>query len=141
MNPDRIERDVLIDAPADRVWATLVEFSWVDDGGRRGLTPRTGERFVAHNAQEGDYPIVIEKSEPPRYLAYRWASAFEGTEPAEGNSTLVEFTLAEEQGGTRLTVVESGFATLPQQHRAQALDENTGGWEAQLDALRKSVAA
>ncbi|EHR59099.1 SRPBCC domain-containing protein [Saccharomonospora cyanea] len=141
MNLDRIERDVWINAPAARVWATLVEFSWVDDGHRRGVTPESGERFVANSAEDGDYPIRIEKSEPPHYLAYRWASAFAGQEPGEGNSTLVEFTLTEEQGGTRLSVVETGFATLPEQHRARALEENTGGWEEQLDVLRKSVAA
>jgi uncharacterized protein YndB with AHSA1/START domain len=141
MDLDRIERDILIDAPAERVWAKLVEFFWVDDGMRRGTEPKAGEQFVAVNKEYGDYPIRIEQSEPHRYLAYRWASAFAGQEPVEGNSTLVEFTLTGEADRTRLRVVETGFATLPEQSRRQAYDDNAGGWESQLEVLRKSVEA
>ncbi|PXY31829.1 SRPBCC family protein [Prauserella muralis] len=139
MNLDRIERDILVHAPAERVWAKLVEFFWVDDGGRRGTEPRAGERFVASSREWGEFPITIEKSEPHRYLAYRWASAFAGEEPDEGNSTLVEFTLADEADGTRLKVVETGFASLPEEHRSRAFEDNSGGWTSQLDVLRKSV--
>lgn len=119
-----------------------MEFSWVDDGDRGGVEPSTGEQFVAHSAQHGEYPIQIEKSEPPRYLAYRWASAFAGQQPIEGNSTLVEFTLTEEEtGATRLRVVETGFASLPEDSRRQAYDDNVGGWKEQLGVLKGSVEA
>jgi uncharacterized protein YndB with AHSA1/START domain len=141
MDLDRIERDTLINAPAERVWAKLVEFFWVDEGSRRGVEPTAGERFVAESREHGDYPIRIEKSEPYRYLAYRWASAFAGQEPVEGNSTLVEFTLTDEGGGTRLRVVETGLAALAEQSRQQVFDDNSGGWEQALDGLRKSVEA
>ena len=52
--------------------------------------------------------------EPRTRFSYRWAPFKEpaGEEPVEGNSTLVEFTLAPEGDGTRLRVVESGFASL-----------------------------
>ncbi|SFQ45082.1 Uncharacterized conserved protein YndB, AHSA1/START domain [Amycolatopsis arida] len=142
MDIDRIERDVLIAAPPERVWTKLVEFAWADTGGSRvGVEPRPGERFVAENPEHGKFPIVVERVERPRHLAYRWASAFAGQEPAAGNSTLVEFTLIEEAGGTRLAVVESGFAGLPAESRRGALDDNTRGWTEQLDALRQRVEA
>jgi hypothetical protein len=40
----------------------------------------------------GSYPMHIERIEPKRYLAYRWANRFPPQEPREGNATLVEFT-------------------------------------------------
>ncbi|MFF5989773.1 SRPBCC domain-containing protein [Prauserella flavalba] len=140
MNPDRIERDVLIAAPRERVWAHLTDFFWVADEGR-DVEPRTGETFVARSKEWGDFPIRIERAEPHHFLAYRWASAFPGAEPEDGNSTLVEFTLTEEAGGTRLVVVETGFASLPEAHRRKAFEDNDGGWAAQLGVLRERVQA
>jgi uncharacterized protein YndB with AHSA1/START domain len=77
--------------------------------------------------------------DPPNYLAYRWASAFPGQELTDGNSTLVEFTLTPESGGTRLRVVESGFAALAgsEDLRSQALKDNTGGWPQVFEAFKK----
>jgi hypothetical protein len=47
-------------------------------------------------------------------------------------------TLAAEEGGTRLRVVESGFAALPwpAEARDRYLDENTQGWRTELNELR-----
>ena len=96
------------------------------------------ESMVAKNAKYGDFPVRVEKVEPPTYLAYRWASAFPGEELREDNSTLVEFTLTPEGDATRLRVVESGFAALagPEELRGQAVQDNTGGWPQELDALK-----
>jgi uncharacterized protein YndB with AHSA1/START domain len=94
--------------------------------------------MVAKNAEYGDFPVRVEKVEPPTYLAYRWASAFPGEELREDNSTLVEFTLTTDGDKTRLRVVESGFAALAgsEELRGQALKDNTGGWPQELDALK-----
>lgn len=96
---------------------------------------------MATNAQYGDFPVRVEKVDPPTYLAYRWASAFPGQELSEDNSTLVEFTLTREGDKTRLRVVESGFAALAgsEELRERALKDNTGGWPQVLDAFRKRV--
>jgi uncharacterized protein YndB with AHSA1/START domain len=93
---------------------------------------------VAKNAEHGDFPVRVEKVEPPTYVAYRWTSAFPGEELREDNSTLVEFTLTAEGDKTRLRVVESGFAALAgsQELRSQAVKDNTGGWPQVLDAFR-----
>jgi hypothetical protein len=37
--------------------------------------------------------------------------------------------------GTRLTVVESGFAQLPEEEHRTAYDGNTGGWASELGEL------
>jgi hypothetical protein len=43
--------------------------------------------------------------------------------------------------GTRLTVVESGFAQLPGDARAAAYDGNTAGWATELGELAGYLAA
>jgi uncharacterized protein YndB with AHSA1/START domain len=140
MSEDRIERETLIAASLERVWSLVAEPGfWVaDKASLPGTVAKEGELMVAKNAEYGDFPVRVEKVEPPTYLAYRWASAFPGEELREDNSTLVEFTLTTDGDKTRLRVVESGFAALAgsEELRWQALKDNTGGWPQELDALK-----
>lgn len=140
MGEDRIERETLIAAPLERVWTLVAQPGfWVaDKASLPGTVARAGESMVAKNAEHGDFPVRVEKVEPPTYLAYRWASAFPGEELREDNSTLVEFTLTRDGDKTRLRVVESGFAALAgsEELRRQAVQDNTGGWPQELDALK-----
>jgi uncharacterized protein YndB with AHSA1/START domain len=140
MSEDRIERETLIAASLERVWSLVAEPGfWVaDKASLPGTVAKEGESMVAKNAEYGDFPVRVEKVEPPTYLAYRWASAFPGQELREDNSTLVEFTLTTEGDKTRLRVVESRFAALAgsEELRGQALKDNTGGWPQELDALK-----
>lgn len=141
MSEDRIERETLIEAPLERVWTLVAQPGfWVaDKASLPGTVAREGESLMAKNSEYGEFPVRVEKVEPPTYLAYRWASAFPGEELREDNSTLVEFTLTPEGGGTRLRVVESGFAGLTgsAELRGQSLKDNTQGWPMELDALKK----
>ncbi|GAA2772382.1 SRPBCC domain-containing protein [Streptomyces showdoensis] len=143
MNANLIERETLIEAPVDRVWPLVAEPGfWVaDDGSTAGTVAREGETTVAKNERYGDFPVRVEKVQPPTYLAYRWASAFPGEELREGNSTLIEFTLTAEGDRTRLRVVESGFAALDgsDELRGGAFKDNTDGW-AQVMASFKTRA-
>ena len=58
---------------------------------------------------------------------------------AREKRTLVEFSLEEVEGGTRLTVVESGFDLVPADRRAEAFKMHEGGWEGQLKNIQKYV--
>jgi uncharacterized protein YndB with AHSA1/START domain len=140
MSENRIERETLIAAPLDRVWSLVAQPGfWVaDKASLPGTVAKEGESMVAKNAKYGDFPVRVEKVEPPTYLAYRWASAFPGEELREDNSTLVEFTLTPEGDKTRLRVVESGFAALAgsEELRGQAVKDNSGGWPEELGALK-----
>jgi uncharacterized protein YndB with AHSA1/START domain len=140
MSEDRIERETLIAAPLERVWSLVAQPGfWVaDKASLPGTVAREGESMVAKNPEYGDFPVRVEKVEPPTYLAYRWASAFRGEELRADNSTLVEFTLIPEGDQTRLRVVESGFAALAgsQDLRRQAVQDNAQGWPQELDALK-----
>lgn len=143
MSEDLIEREILIAAPVERVWPLVTEPGfWVADPAVvAGTVARAGDSMVAKNPEYGNFPVRVEKVEPPTYVAYRWASAFPGEELREDNSTLVEFTLTAEGDKTRLRVVESGFAALAasEELRRKALEDNSGGWPQVLDAFKGRV--
>jgi len=64
-----------------------------------------------------------------------------GKAAGRGASTLVEFFLAEVEGGTLLRVVERGFAALDvsPERRASSIEGNTKGWEFQLDVAKRDA--
>ncbi len=76
--------------------------------------------------------------EPQGYASFRWASAFGGSEPVPGNSTLVEFYVRPVGDEIGVTVVESGFASLdlPEALREDEWKGNTGGWQYEMAGLR-----
>ena len=138
---DRIERETLIEAPLERVWALVTEpgfWAVPDSASVAGTVAREGESMVASHPEYGEFPVRVEKVEPPSYVAYRWASAFPGHDLREDNTTLVEFTLSQEGENTRLRVVESGFGALAgsEDLRHKAVEDNTGGWAEVIDAVK-----
>jgi len=141
---DRIEREITIAAPVERVWAVLTEpehvGKWFGQGTPARIDLRPGGVMRLDHAQYGKFPTRIEKVDPPHYFAYRWASAYPGQQATEDNSTLVEFTLTPDGDGTRLYLVESGFATLviPEETRATAsYESHSGGWTDVLAHVRE----
>lgn len=142
MVADRIEREIVISASVQRVWAALVDPAfWVAEGETAQAEVAEGKTVVSEHSEYGRFPQRIEKIEPHRFLSYRWASTFPGEDPGEGNSTLVEFTVTEEDGKTRLRVVESGFAALAaaEEQRRGSWESNTEGWVQVLDELRQKL--
>jgi uncharacterized protein YndB with AHSA1/START domain len=136
---DRIEREILIAATPERVWPLVAEpgFWATDDETIRGTHAVEGQSMVVRHSEHGEFPMRVEKVDPPAYLAYRWVSAFPGEELRDNNSTLVEFTLTPEGDGTRLRVVESGFTELPttDDNRDNVIKDHTAGWEQCLAVL------
>jgi len=80
--------------------------------------------------------------EAERLFSFRWhpyaidPKVDYSAEPA----TLVEFRLEDASGGTRLTVVESGFDRIPAGRRDEAFRMNAGGWAAQMENIQRHVA-
>ena len=147
MVPDQIERETVISAPVERVWELITEPEhvgrWFGDAGA-AIDLRPGGEMVIRWTEHGTSHARVVAVEPHTRFAYRWAPFKDpgGEEPVEGNSTLVEFTLAPEGDGTRLRVVESGFASLAtsEEQRAKNHASNTGGWRHELDELREYAA-
>jgi uncharacterized protein YndB with AHSA1/START domain len=136
---NRIEREVTIEAPPERVWDLLTEAehvgTWFSDGGAEiDLTP--GGEMTLRWVEHGTYRARVERVDPPRFFSYRGAISPEA-EPDESNSTLVEFSLAPEGNGTRVRVVESGFdrLDLSDEERRAHLDGNREGWRIEFGHL------
>jgi uncharacterized protein YndB with AHSA1/START domain len=142
MSTDRIERETTIEAPVERVWELLTQAEhvgrWFGDAGAE-IDLRPGGAMVMHWREHGSSRGRIEAVEPHSHFSYRWAPFKDpgGEEPVEGNSTLVEFTLTPDGGGTRLRVVETGFAALATsaEQRARNVESNTEGWAFELGEL------
>jgi uncharacterized protein YndB with AHSA1/START domain len=141
---DQIEREVMIDAPVERVWELVTEAEhlgrWFGDAGAE-VDLRPGGAMTLRWSEHGTSRGRIEAVEPHRRFAFRWAPFKDpgGADPGEGNSTRVEFTLNPEGDATRLRVVESGFAILDcsDEQRRENLEGNTEGWRMELAELRE----
>jgi len=146
---DKIEKKIVLSAPRARVWRALsdaTEFGqWfrvrLEGAFRAGATVRGKITYPGYEHLELEMRIV--ELVPERYFSYRWRP--NAIDPQKDYSaepmTLVEFTLDDAPGsaGTLLTIVESGFAGLPAERRAQAFRANDGGWTAQLENIERHV--
>ena len=143
MLSDQIERETVIGAPVERVWALITEAEhlgrWFGDAGAE-IDLRPGGAIVLRWSGHGTNHGEVVAVEPPTRFAYRWAPFKDpgGEQPVEGNSTLVEFTLESEGENTRLRVIESGFASLATSEHQQAENHqgNSAGWEFEIGELR-----
>ena len=139
---DRIEREILIDAPIEQVWRLVSEPGWwIGDGDpSKRVVSREGDLVVVDYPPYGRFPVLPVATDAPHYASYRGSDDPSQT-PAEGNSTLVELFLTEKDGGTLLRVVESGFASLysSDESRAEAVEDNVEGWEMQLGFAKRDV--
>ncbi len=143
MIPDRISREIVIDAPPPVVWAIVTEprhvARWFSDEAQIDLRPGGAMLLTWHG--HGTYRGRVEAVEPPHTFAFRWVRR-EDDEPGEGTSTLVEITLAAEGTRTRVSVVETGFQRLTsaEEDKARYADENSQGWIHEHNELRDYAA-
>lgn len=135
MAPDRIEREITIQAPIEKVWDVLTEptavGTWFGTGAPAQIDLRPGGVMALDHGVHGAYETLIVDVDPPRSFSYRWASAYPGERATEDNSTLVEFTLEPRADATLLRVVESGFASLvipPDREESAGYESHAEGW-------------
>ena len=147
VSTDRIEKQIVIRAPRSKIWRALTDLEQFQQwfGAKLDTPFAPGARSRGHVTEKGwehvQMDIQIERMEPEHTLTYRWLPF--AIDPKRDYSketrTLVEFTLEEVQGGTRVTVVESGFDLVPADRRAEAFKMHEGGWEGQLRNIEKYV--
>jgi uncharacterized protein YndB with AHSA1/START domain len=146
---DRIERKILLKASRARVWRALSnaeEFGNWFGVKLKGQSFAVGQRTrgqITHPGYEHlPFEVLIERMEPERLLSWRWPLApEEGSEYSSEPTTQVTFTLEDAEGGTLLSVVESGFDALPPHRRLEAFRGNSEGWDIQMKNIEKHVAA
>jgi len=147
VSTDRIEKRVVLRAPRTRVWRALTnaaEFgTWFRvklEGAFTEGKPVRG-RLSIPGYEHVTLELLVERIDPERYFSYRWhpyavdPAVDYSTEP----TTLVEFTLEDTDGGTALTIVESGFDRIPLGRRVEAFRMNDAGWTGQIKQLAKYV--
>jgi uncharacterized protein YndB with AHSA1/START domain len=133
--PDRIERSVEVAKPPSEVWAALTTAeglrAWFGDEATIDLRPGG----AAHMKWAHGYAVDmrVERVEEPAVFGFTWQ--IYGLPEDDPRRTYVEFTLEPVGAGTRLTVVESGFAQLPADAHDKAYDGNVRGWASELGEL------
>ncbi|KWX20417.1 vanillate O-demethylase oxidoreductase VanB [Mycolicibacterium wolinskyi] len=159
MSTDRIEKEVLLRAPLDRVWRAISD---ADEFGRwfgvrfdgpfvagtsvtGVITPTEMDEEVAamqepYTGQADTWQIVAV--EAPHRLAFRWHpyAVDQDSDYSAEPTTLVEFSLSEAADGVLLRIVESGFDAIPAERRASAFEANSDGWAHQTELVRKYLA-
>ncbi|TNC19351.1 SRPBCC domain-containing protein [Amycolatopsis alkalitolerans] len=133
--PDRIERTVEIAHPPAKVWAALTTAeglgTWFGNKATIDLRPGGAAEMTWDHGHRAK--MRIERVEEPRIFGYTWHVY--GLPEDDPRRTYVEFTLEPAGAGTRLTVVESGFAQLSGEAHAKAFGGNTEGWASELGEL------
>jgi uncharacterized protein YndB with AHSA1/START domain len=144
---DSVQRQILIRGSIERAFAALTDQS---------LFPTWGPLRIEGKLEPGGRPVLdfgpagggktaiyVVAIEPPRYFAYRWAQGTTDplvllSDPLSVPNTLVEFRLEVVEGGTRVTVTESGVSQLPS---VPGMDPDTAiehmgeGWQLMLGGL------
>ena len=133
--PDRIERTVEIAHPPARVLAALTTAeglsAWFGNQATIDLRPGGSAAMSWDGGHTAD--MRVERVEEPTVFGFTWH--IYGLPADDPRRTYVEFTLEPAGAGTRLTVVESGFAQLADDAYSKAYGGNTEGWSSELGEL------
>jgi uncharacterized protein YndB with AHSA1/START domain len=130
-----VSRTIMIAAPLEKVWAAITEPEHIAQWAGQQATidaVRVGGKGTWTFEGHGSVPLVIEQLDAPHSISYRWGSTeSEAIDPVA--STVFTFTLEPADGGTMLSVVESGFNNLGDP--PARMEDNRGGWTHELDEL------
>jgi uncharacterized protein YndB with AHSA1/START domain len=145
---DRIIESTHIAAPIDRVWRAVSDHRQFGEWFKVALDQpfEAGKPSTGHLTHPGyehvRWTADVVAIEPPRRFAFRWHpyAIDQSVDYSNEPTTLVEFTLAESDGGTDVEVVESGFDALPAHRRDEAYRMNARGWAAQMTNVRDYLA-
>jgi uncharacterized protein YndB with AHSA1/START domain len=146
---DRIEKQIVLDAPIARVWRAITDYrefsAWFGVGLGSPFTVggQSSGRITMKGYEHVEINMWVEKIDPERSFSFRWhPNAIEkDVDYSKDPTTLVVFTLEEVQGGTKLTIVESGFDSLPESRRKKAFAGNDSGWAGQTKRIAEYLRA
>lgn len=135
-----VERSIWINAPREKAWRAVTEPEHLDRWYATccrweipSLETGATVKFFHKDASQVDILVAtIEVLNPPREFVLRWYP--DKTYPA---LTLVTgFTLEEENGGTRVSIRESGYDALPEDVRQQWMDATGAGYAGSVENLK-----
>jgi uncharacterized protein YndB with AHSA1/START domain len=138
---DTIVRDVEIQAPVEFVWECITRpehlVQWFGD--RAEVDLRVGGAILfgwEDDVARGEIVTV----DPPHEFAFRWENNVDVPDLDQPPVTLVTYRLEAITSGTRLTVIESGFASLRDDAYSQAYPQNESGWRVEIEELVAYIA-
>jgi uncharacterized protein YndB with AHSA1/START domain len=133
--PDQIERTIDLAHPPEKVWAAITTAeglgTWFGHQATIDLRPGGSAQMRWDDGSTAN--MRIERVEEPTVFAFTWH--IYGLPEDDPRRTYVEFTLEPVGEGTRLTVVESGFAQLSDDAYKTAFHGNSDGWGRELAEL------
>lgn len=130
-----VRRTIRINAPIEKVFRAVSEPASISQW--FGTASFDGPEGTLTWEGRAPIPVRIEELDAPHLISFRWNNDDAlGTSPAavdEATSTVFTFTLEEADGGTQLTVVETGFdaTSAPLVN----LENHRQGWNGELDKL------
>jgi uncharacterized protein YndB with AHSA1/START domain len=144
-----LQRSSFIQAPRSRVWRALTDiaqfcrwFRVAQVDAASSFQPGAAVRL--RSTYEGpcygaEFEMQVVEVVPESLFSWRWhpGAPIAGEDLSAEPPTLVEFRLEDADGGTRVTVTESGFDRLFAHRQAGAWKDNDGGWKAQLVNLEQ----
>jgi uncharacterized protein YndB with AHSA1/START domain len=133
--PDRIERSVELAHLPAKVWAALTTpeglSAWFGDQATLDLRPGGAAQMTFSSGVTVD--MRVERVEEPTVFGFTWR--LPDLPEDDPRRTYVEFTLEAVDAGTRLRVVETGFAQLPDASRRNTYNSHAEGWARELGEL------
>jgi uncharacterized protein YndB with AHSA1/START domain len=142
-----IEKRIELKAPVSRVWRALTDYQQFGEWFRVKLDApfAPGEISRGHITYLGyehiQWEATVRKMEPERLFSFTWHPY--AVDPAIDYSkeptTLVEFRLEAKDGGTVLSLTESGFDAIPKERQFEAFRMNDGGWTEQMTNIERYV--
>ncbi|HEV7702759.1 MAG TPA: SRPBCC family protein [Gemmatimonadaceae bacterium] len=146
---DRIEKQIVLDATQSRVWRAISDYrefnSWFGVALQSPFTPggKTSGNITITGYDHMTMDVWVEKIEPEHFFSFRWHpnATDANVDYSKDPTTLVTFSLEAVSGGTKLTIVESGFDALPEWRRAAALKGNDSGWASQTKRIADFIRA
>ncbi|MDX1417918.1 MAG: SRPBCC domain-containing protein [Candidatus Promineifilaceae bacterium] len=138
---DTIERELLLNAPREKVWAAITRAELISQwfGSATRIASLTVGQEIEFEWSEHSHTsrAIIAAVEPMTRFAYRWEHGqVDFSKPIrEETLTLVTFTLEDAGSGTRLKLTETGFAALPA--GVGSYEENYSGWIHELNELQE----
>jgi uncharacterized protein YndB with AHSA1/START domain len=159
MYSNRIEKKIVLKAPLEQVWRAIsdsarfgawfgVEINGPFVAGKEAVGRMAPTKFDAEVARLQEpyrglrWQVMVERIEPMTLFSFRWHPG--AIDPEHDYSsepmTLVTFELAQVEGGTSLTITESGFDQIPLDRRIAAMQGNDAGWAHQARLIEKYLA-
>lgn len=144
---DRIEKEIELRAPIERVWQALTDSNEFGTWFRVKLDGPfvAGQITTGHITYPGyehlKWQVRVKQMEAPRLFSFEWHpyAVDPNVDYSQEPATLVEFRLEPTATGTRLTLVESGFDALPSHRRDEAWRMNDHGWSVQMQNIQTHV--